>query len=175
MQHTRRRPNWRRAHRSPSRMPLYSRSCFRRTVLLSKFSTNSCVDGSSVASLWWTPPCSSADGRLPHLRDDRIRMRIMPGEWRKRVAYSLNRIEVRSVKLATLSDGTRDGRLVIVAADQSRAVEATAARTLLAALENWASCEPLLRGQAGQLEANSQVGSFPFRQNAVRAPLPRAP
>jgi hypothetical protein len=40
------------------------------------------------------------------------------------------------MKLASLRDGTAQGRLVIVSNDQSTAVRGTAARTLLAALQN---------------------------------------
>jgi fumarylacetoacetate (FAA) hydrolase len=79
------------------------------------------------------------------------------------------------VKFASLRDGSQGGRLLIVSADQSRAVEASAARTLLSALENWVVCEPVLRGQAARLEANSLHNARPFEPNLALAPLPRAP
>jgi len=79
------------------------------------------------------------------------------------------------VKFASLRDGSQGGRLLIVSSDQSRAVEASAARTLLSALENWAVCEPVLRSQAALLEANSLYNARPFDPSAVLAPLPRAP
>jgi fumarylacetoacetate (FAA) hydrolase len=79
------------------------------------------------------------------------------------------------VKFASLRDGSQGGRLLIVSADQSRAVEASAARTLLSALENWAVCEPVLRSQAARLEANSLYNARPFDPSSVLAPLPRAP
>jgi fumarylacetoacetate (FAA) hydrolase len=79
------------------------------------------------------------------------------------------------VKLGSLRDGTSHGRLVIVSVDQSRAVKAAAARTLLAALEDWRTCEPLLRAQAGLLERGSVADSFAFDVNAMLAPIPKAP
>ena len=79
------------------------------------------------------------------------------------------------MRFASLRDGSQGGRLLLVSADQSRAVEASAARTLLSALENWAVCEPVLRSQAARLEANSLHNARPFKLNSVLAPLPRAP
>jgi fumarylacetoacetate (FAA) hydrolase len=79
------------------------------------------------------------------------------------------------VKFASLRDGSQSGRLLIVSSDQSRAVEASAARTLLSALENWTVCEPVLRSQAALLEADSLQNARPFDPGAVLAPLPRAP
>ncbi len=79
------------------------------------------------------------------------------------------------MKLATLSDGSRDGRLAIVSTDHSRAVAARAASTLLQALEDWKECEPALRAQALALQADSLDAAFPFRPEQVLAPLPRAP
>jgi len=78
------------------------------------------------------------------------------------------------MKLASLRDSTRDGRLVIVTSDLTCAVKAQACATLLAALENWRICEPLLRDQAKRLEANHEE-AFPFDPSALLAPLPRAP
>ena len=79
------------------------------------------------------------------------------------------------MRLATLADGSRDGRLAIVSTDQMWAVAAHAAGTLLQALENWPECEPALRAQALALQAHSLSDAFPFRQEHVLAPLPRAP
>jgi fumarylacetoacetate (FAA) hydrolase len=79
------------------------------------------------------------------------------------------------MKLASLRDGTRDGRLLIVSSDLKRAAAASGARTMLAALENWSSCEPLLREQADGLETSGAVSFIPFDENAVLAPLPKAP
>ncbi len=46
------------------------------------------------------------------------------------------------MKLATLRDGSRDGRLILVSRDLSRAIEVPdIARTLQAALDGWAVAE----------------------------------
>jgi fumarylacetoacetate (FAA) hydrolase len=76
--------------------------------------------------------------------------------------------------LATLDDGTRDGRLVIVSEDHVSAVKAACANSLLEALENWKECEPLLRRQAATVASNTD-GRFAFDPHAASAPLPRAP
>jgi fumarylacetoacetate (FAA) hydrolase len=79
------------------------------------------------------------------------------------------------VKVATLKDGTRDGRLVVVSRDLARAAEATdVAPTLLGALETWATVEPALRERFEQLESGGIEGD-PFDPCAAHAPLPRAP
>src|SRR5689334_14223389 len=60
----------------------------------------------------------------------------------------------RRMKLATLKDGTRDGRLIVVKRDQSAFVPATAvAPTLQAALDQWDALEPRLRALAEELES----------------------
>ncbi|MCP3166929.1 fumarylacetoacetate hydrolase family protein [Myxococcus qinghaiensis] len=78
------------------------------------------------------------------------------------------------MKLATLKDGTRDGRLIVVKRDNSAYALATnVALTLQAALDDWDTKEPLLRALAAQLEAGA-VQSRPLEQSALHAPLPRA-
>lgn len=79
------------------------------------------------------------------------------------------------MKLASLRDGTAQGRLVIVSSDQSTAVRGAAAHTLLAALQNWKTCEPLLRAQAGLLERGTVNDSFAFDVSVLLAPIPKAP
>lgn len=79
------------------------------------------------------------------------------------------------MKLATLKDGTRDGKLIVVASDLRRAVSAeTIATTMQAALDNWAICEPQLQSLATALNAGNARDTFPFDAKAVAAPLPRA-
>ena len=60
------------------------------------------------------------------------------------------------MKLATLRAGGRDGTLVVVSSDGQRhappALVAAAARTLQAALDDWAHAEPLLRAIAADLD-----------------------
>ncbi|MEP6342838.1 MAG: fumarylacetoacetate hydrolase family protein [Maricaulaceae bacterium] len=77
------------------------------------------------------------------------------------------------MKLATLKDG-RDGRLVIVSRDLSRAVEAgDIAPTLQAALDEWDLMAPQLEARFELLQAG-QIESFAFDQAACASPLPRA-
>lgn len=77
------------------------------------------------------------------------------------------------MKLASLKAG-RDGRLVVVSRDLSRAVEASQiAPTLQAALDDWALAEPKLASLEAALERNA-TPSFPFHPQACAAPLPRA-
>ncbi len=80
------------------------------------------------------------------------------------------------MKLATLKNGTRDGRLVVVSRDLSRAVPADGvAPTLQAALDSWSDISPLLQAVYDRLEAGESADdSFPFDTADVESPLPRA-
>jgi fumarylacetoacetate (FAA) hydrolase len=78
------------------------------------------------------------------------------------------------MKLATLRDGSPDGRLVVVSRDLTRAVPATGiAQNLLAALESWPSAEPRLRALATSLERGEVVDTLDFAAADIAAPLPR--
>ncbi len=78
------------------------------------------------------------------------------------------------VKLASLKQG-RDGQLIVVSRDLSRAVRAGAiAPSLQAALDNWAEAEPGLQALYRQLNEGACANSFPFDQAACASPLPRA-
>jgi fumarylacetoacetate (FAA) hydrolase len=78
------------------------------------------------------------------------------------------------LKLATLKDGTRDGRLIVVNREGTAYALATSvALTLQAALDDWTAKEPQLRVLADQLEAGA-VQSRPLELGALLAPLPRA-
>lgn len=77
------------------------------------------------------------------------------------------------MKLATLNNGSRDGRLVVVSRDLQRAVQAPIG-TMRDALEAWSDAEPQLRALAQALEAGSAVDSFAFDPAQAMAPLPRA-
>jgi fumarylacetoacetate (FAA) hydrolase len=78
------------------------------------------------------------------------------------------------VKLATLKNGTRDGRLAVVSTDLRTAVYADdVASHLLAALENWSTAEASLRALAARLEAGTAAGAFAFDAVQAMAPLPR--
>jgi fumarylacetoacetate (FAA) hydrolase len=77
------------------------------------------------------------------------------------------------VKLASLKSG-RDGKLVVVSRDLTRATEAfNIAPTLQGALDNWEQTGPKLADLAEQLEHGS-VPSFRFHEHDCAAPLPRA-
>ena len=79
------------------------------------------------------------------------------------------------MKVATLKDGSRDGRLVVVSRDLSRYADASdVAPTLLAALETWATAEDALRARFDELESGAIDGE-PFDPRAAHAPLPRSP
>jgi fumarylacetoacetate (FAA) hydrolase len=69
------------------------------------------------------------------------------------------------MRLATVDDGTPDGRLVVVAPD-GRACAAAPVRTLQLALESWSEWEPRL--------ASVTVFTEPLAGLTLRAPLPRA-
>jgi fumarylacetoacetate (FAA) hydrolase len=80
------------------------------------------------------------------------------------------------VKLATLKNGTKDGRLVVVSRDLKRAVDATAvAPNLLAAVETWAASEPRLQALYARLNEVRATEAFDFDPRQAAAPLPRAP
>ena len=79
------------------------------------------------------------------------------------------------MKLATLRDGTRDGRLVVVSRDLARAVPVPqVAATLQDALDDWDRCLPQLQAVARSLEQGEVGAATPFDPSACMAPLPRA-
>jgi fumarylacetoacetate (FAA) hydrolase len=79
------------------------------------------------------------------------------------------------MKLATLKDGTRDGSLLVVSKDGTRAVAVPSiARNLQSALDNWSAAEPLLRERYDALNTSSVPGEFPVDVTKLMAPLPRA-
>jgi len=80
------------------------------------------------------------------------------------------------MKLATLKNDTLDGRLVVVSRDLAQADDATAiAPNLLAALQDWNRCEPLLQQMYEALNAGQAQNAFDFDPTQAAAPLPRAP
>jgi len=77
------------------------------------------------------------------------------------------------MRLATLRDGTRDGRLAVVRHDGGvLASAASVAPTLQAALDHWDRCEPGLRALAAALERGALAGE-PVVPGLLHAPLPR--
>ncbi|WP_376696960.1 fumarylacetoacetate hydrolase family protein [Wenzhouxiangella sp. EGI_FJ10305] len=78
------------------------------------------------------------------------------------------------MKLATLKEGGRDGTLVVVNRDLTRAVRATdIAPTLQAALDDWDSAAPRLASLFEDLMNGAAEGSFDLDVQALAAPLPR--
>ena len=79
------------------------------------------------------------------------------------------------MKLASLRDGSRDGLLLVVSRDLTRAVPVPrVAATLQAALDDWTQARPRLEQAAIELESGRAAGAFPFRPTEVLSPLPRA-
>lgn len=80
------------------------------------------------------------------------------------------------MKFATLHDGSRDGRPVLVSRDLRRAVDARdIAPTLLALLESWDRHAPALQQRYAALNAGDAEAAFDFDPALAMAPLPRAP
>ncbi|MEM5492371.1 fumarylacetoacetate hydrolase family protein [Hoeflea sp. AS16] len=78
------------------------------------------------------------------------------------------------MKLATLRDGSRDGRLVVVSRDLTRASGVPhIARTLQAALDDWKHVAPRLQDVAQMLESGGEP-SERFHERDALSPLPRA-
>ncbi|MDN4504156.1 fumarylacetoacetate hydrolase family protein [Alteromonadaceae bacterium BrNp21-10] len=79
------------------------------------------------------------------------------------------------MKLATLKDGSRDGKLVLVNRQLTQATLVDAvAETMQQALDNWAEVEPKLQNIYTQLNNGEVLQSFIFEQAECESPLPRA-
>lgn len=86
------------------------------------------------------------------------------------------------MKLASLKNGSRDGRLVVVSRDLARAVDAAAiAPTMQFAIEHWDWVAPGLHALSESLNSSGSqrgstsrsAGSFAFDPTQAMAPLPR--
>ncbi len=78
------------------------------------------------------------------------------------------------MRLATVRDGSRDGRLAVVRRDGEALADAgRVAPSLQAALDDWERCEPGLRTLAEDLDRD-RVASSPVEPRRLHAPLPRA-
>jgi fumarylacetoacetate (FAA) hydrolase len=76
------------------------------------------------------------------------------------------------MKLATLIDGTRDGKLAVVSRDLTRALPVPQiARRLQDALDDWPTMAPKLEEAARNV---NNAGGIPFNPIACMSPLPRA-
>lgn len=79
------------------------------------------------------------------------------------------------MKLGSLKEGGRDGTLIVVSRDLTRAVRATGiAPTLQRALEDWSNLAPRLNALSESLNDGSADGHFDLDMAALAAPLPRA-
>ncbi|MDZ7713741.1 MAG: fumarylacetoacetate hydrolase family protein [Rhodovibrio sp.] len=78
------------------------------------------------------------------------------------------------MKLASVDDGSRDGRLVVVDTKLTRQTDAgDIAPTLQAALDDWSTVAGPLATRAHEL-AHGDATAEPFDETAVHSPLPRA-
>jgi len=79
------------------------------------------------------------------------------------------------MKLATYQNNTRDGQLMVVSRDLSRAVAVPQiAATLQQALDNWAQAEPQLQQVYAALNQGEAAGAVAFDAARCHSPLPRA-
>lgn len=78
------------------------------------------------------------------------------------------------MKLATIKNGLRDGRLAVVSRDLTRAAYVDAiASTMIEAIENWAEVESSLQTIYAELNHGVIEDGFTFDAAEVIAPLPR--
>lgn len=79
------------------------------------------------------------------------------------------------MKLATLKNHKRDGQLVVVSRDLTKAVVVSdISETLQSALENWADCKPKLETIYNKLNAGELTNTLDFQKQNIASPLPRA-
>ncbi|MBN8445655.1 MAG: fumarylacetoacetate hydrolase family protein [Gammaproteobacteria bacterium] len=79
------------------------------------------------------------------------------------------------MKLASLKNNSRDGQLVVVSRDLTKAVAvAHIAGTMQHALDHWSVVAPQLAEVYNGLNHGTVQGEFSFEQSACESPLPRA-
>ena len=78
------------------------------------------------------------------------------------------------MKLATLRDGTPDGRLVVVSRDLASAAPVPHARSLQAALDNWDESLAEMLALSERLNQGRVSGTLAFDPKECLSPLPRA-
>ncbi|MGB0385457.1 MAG: fumarylacetoacetate hydrolase family protein [Ardenticatenaceae bacterium] len=78
------------------------------------------------------------------------------------------------MKLASLRSEGRDGALILVNRELTRAVKAPGVPTMQAAIENWGAVLPQLEEAFEQLQAGTHPDAFDFDVTACAAPFPRA-
>jgi len=78
------------------------------------------------------------------------------------------------MKLATYKNNTRDGKLMLVSRDLTKAIEvADIAGTMQQALDNWHAVEPVLQARYDALNHDS-TNAIDFDEALCESPLPRA-
>ncbi|AMN80558.1 fumarylacetoacetate hydrolase family protein [Pseudomonas azotoformans] len=78
------------------------------------------------------------------------------------------------MKLATLKDGSRDGRLVVVSRNLRYAVTPESYTTMQQALEAWSVAEPVLKQCYEALNRGEISHCFDLQPEMLESPLPRA-
>jgi len=79
------------------------------------------------------------------------------------------------MKLGTLKEGGRDGTLIVVSRDLTRAVKAPdIAPILQRVLEDWSGLAPRLQALSDKLNGGTVPGAFALDVTKLAAPLPRA-
>lgn len=78
------------------------------------------------------------------------------------------------MKLATLRDGSRDGQLVVVSNDLTKATKVDYVKTLQAALDEWDTFKSKLEKTYQELNDGQISDAMDFEQDACESPLPRA-
>jgi fumarylacetoacetate (FAA) hydrolase len=79
------------------------------------------------------------------------------------------------MKLGSLKEGGRDGTLIVVSRDLTKAVKATGiAATMQAALDDWSNVAPRLNALSDELNAGKATEAFALDMATLASPLPRA-
>lgn len=79
------------------------------------------------------------------------------------------------MKLATIKNNTRDGQLVVVNKEITKAVKVPEiASTMQAAIDNWEKYSPLLLKVYNELNEGKRSDAFSFNSHDAMAPIPRA-
>ncbi|MEM7346371.1 MAG: fumarylacetoacetate hydrolase family protein [Chloroflexota bacterium] len=78
------------------------------------------------------------------------------------------------MKLASLKSDNRDGRLIVVNRDLTKAATVEGIETMQAAIENWTRAEVRLQAVFDQLQAGSHPDAFEFKVADCAAAFPRS-
>ena len=78
------------------------------------------------------------------------------------------------MKVASIKENNRDGRLVVVSKDLKKALRVPGVMTLQAALDDWSKSEVLLHEADAVLQEGSSPEIFDFSEASLHSPLPRA-